>query len=198
MALFWLPGRHWSDPRAQNSIKTNVFLTFRKSLRGPLERLRAAQRRPRGVLLVFARGSGGALGDPGTSDRTPGEPRWGPKGGEQGLRNNKTHIYSGQGFRKKKTLPEATTDTFRPRSRSAGFTEAPRGVFGAPGTLPGTSRTPPWNLARGPGGALGDPEISDRTPWEPRSGPGGVNRVSETTKRVSIQVKVFEKKKRFP
>ena len=102
MALFWLPGRHWSDPRAQNSIKTNVFLTFRKSLRGPLERLRAAQRRFRGVLLVFARGPGGALGDPGISDRTPEEPRWGPKGGEQGLRNNKTHIYSGQGFRKKK------------------------------------------------------------------------------------------------
>ena len=109
---FLAPWAPLERSKGSKQYKNKRFLTLRKSLRGPLERLRAAQRRPRGVLLVFARGPGGALGDPGISDRTPEEPRWGPKGGEQGLRNNKTHIYSGQGFRKEKTLPVATTNTF--------------------------------------------------------------------------------------
>ena len=99
-------------PRAQNSVKPKVFLTFPKSLRDPLERLRAAQRCPRGVLLIFARGPERAFGDPKIPHRTPWGPRSGPGGGEQGLRNNKMRIYSGQGFRNEKTLPVATTDTF--------------------------------------------------------------------------------------
>ena len=49
-------------------------------------------------------------------------------------------------------------------------------------------------FARGPGGALGDTKIPDRTPWGPDGAQVGVNRASRTTKRASIQVKVFEKK----
>ena len=64
------------------------------------------------MLFVFACRPGGALGDPEILDRTPWGPRWGPGGDEQGLRNNKTRIYSGQGFRKQKTLPLPVTDTF--------------------------------------------------------------------------------------
>ena len=112
MNLFWPPWGHRSAPRAQNSIKTNGFLTFSKSLRGPPRRLRAAQRRPLGPLLVFVRAPRGALGDLKISDRDPWAPRWGPGGGEQGLWSNKMLTYSGQGFQNEKTLPVAATDTF--------------------------------------------------------------------------------------
>ena len=104
--------RHWTAPRAQNSIKTNVFLTFQKSLRGPLGRLRAAQRASPGAPFGLGARPRGALGRPEIPDRTPWAPRWGPGGGEQGLWRNQTRIYSGQGFQNKKTLPVRATDTF--------------------------------------------------------------------------------------
>ena len=184
LALFWPPGHHWSDPRAQNSVKTNVFLTFQKSLRGALERLRAAQRCPRGVLLIFARGPERAFGDPKIPHRTPWGPRSGPGGGEQGLRNNKMRIYSGQGFRNEKTLPVATTDTF--------FQECCCGCYGKQSfparklTLPSLDahenppRVPPrtcWCCSLQPPfhtGAGTAREITDREVALPSDWPGGM------------------------
>ena len=61
----------------------------------------ATSGRPKGLPgAPFGLGSRprGALGRPNIPDRTPWAPRWGPGGGEQGLWNNKMHIYSGQGF----------------------------------------------------------------------------------------------------
>ena len=87
----------------------------------------------------------------------------GSRGGEQGLPNNKTRIYSGQGFRTKKTLPVATTDTFFQELHY--FALRVTKVEGLPETPPGedpfldpqgSPRTPPED-PRGPprgGGAL--------------------------------------------
>ena len=96
----------------QTVLKTNVFLTFQKSLRGPLERLLATQRVSQGAPFGLGARPRGAFGRPEIPDRTPWAPRWGPGGGEQGLWRNQTRIYSGQGFQNKKTLPVAATDTF--------------------------------------------------------------------------------------
>ena len=71
LLFFWPPRRHWSDPRAQNSIKTNTFLTIQKSLRGSLERLRAAPRGSLGGTFGLGARLRGALGTPEIPDCTP-------------------------------------------------------------------------------------------------------------------------------
>ena len=51
---------------------------------------------------------------------------------------------------------------------------------------------------RGPGGALGDPEILDRTPWGPRWGPGGGEQGLWSNKTRIYSGQGFQKEKTFP
>ena len=78
---------------------------------GPLDATGAIQGLkgpPRGALLDWVHGPEGPSGGPKFLIAPLGRPDGAQGGGELGLRNNKMHIYSGQGFQKKENASRAS------------------------------------------------------------------------------------------